>query len=102
LESKNYLIIIGVDLDGIYMNYFNVGEKLGFDLISFLLESRSSMLTFSEDDPLIKTHRDYIKSHLDALENHLAVGGKDILSGSTDWQNFYKGSMITLPDCLKP
>lgn len=96
LRSENYIIIIGVDFDGVFMNYFNHGQESGFDLISFLLDERRSKLSFSEEDASISTHRDYVKSHLEALAKHLVEGGEDILAGEVDWKKMYRSPNIRL------
>lgn len=100
LRRNEFIILIGVDIDGIYVNYFNSHEKYGYDLVSFLLDNRRSQLIFTKPEPEPDTHREFIFSHLSAIAKHLKGGGKDILKGEKTWQESYKPPMVSLPGSL--
>lgn len=101
IRGEDFIIIIGIDIDGIYVNYFNKSEKCGYDLVAFLLDNRRSELTFSKPEQEPETHKEFIFSHLQAVANHLNSGGKDILNGERDWQGKYKRTKVILSEFLE-
>ncbi|WP_145648475.1 hypothetical protein [Pseudoduganella lurida] len=97
LRSKNYEIFLGIDYDGIYASYFGKDEKLGYDLLGFLLECRRDRLIFAKIESDTATHKDYAVHQFSALARHLHDGSPDILAGEVTWKKSYRLPKLSRP-----